>query len=129
MNKDGFILMEVIVSIMLLSIVSIALLKIDSNQNKLYQIASNKLEFVKYSSIVLDRKSTRLHNKKINLYSMIKTQYNIKNKLLIKSLKNSDIEYQQKYKNLINLDDIKLLIDEIQLRDKMGTSKYMTIKM
>ena len=129
MNRGSFILIEVIISVMLLSLVSLALLKIDSNQNRLYKIVSNKLEFTKYSSIVLNRKSTKLHNKKVNLYNLVKNNYNIKNKTLIKRLKSTDIYYRQKYKKLIELEDLKLLFDKIKLRSKDGTSKYITIKM
>ncbi len=134
-NKNGFVLIEIIVSVMLLSIVGIALLKINSNQKNLYTIASKKLEFSKYISIVVDRHSINLHNKDLNLYDLVKNKYVLKDDALIKILKDSKVKYTQKYKSIVSFkrDDnspkINILIDEIKISDKSGSSKYITINM
>ena len=131
-NKSAYILMEIIVSIIILSIVGIALLKINSNQKRLYMIAEKKLNFSRYASLVLDQHSINLHNKDINLYDLIKNRYNLKNDFEIQALKRLKIHYSQKYKSIINMkkDDknINILIDEIILSNKDGVSKFLTVK-
>ena len=134
-NKKGFILVEIIVSVMLLSFVGIALLQINSNQKKIYTLASEKLEFSKYISIVSNRHSIDLHGKEIELYELIKRKYDLKDTELIKILKNKKLKYSQKYKSVINLNApegeevINILIDEIKISDKKATSTYITIKL
>ncbi len=124
--------MEIIVSIIILSIVGLALLKINSNQKKLYLIAEKKLNFSRYVSLVLDQHSINLHNKDINLYDLVKDKYNLKNDYEIQGLKKLKIHYSQKYKSIINMkqDDksINILIDEIILSNKDGVSKFLTVK-
>ncbi len=133
-NKNGFILIEIIISVILLSVVGTALLKINSNEKSLFKIASIKLEFTRYISILANRHSINLHNKEINLYDFIKKEYDIKDEALIKTLKNSKLDYKQKYKSIVNFqtDDkknsIDLLIDEIKISDKLGTSNFITIR-
>ena len=134
-SKKGFVLIEIIVSVMLLSIVGIALLKVNSNQKNIYNIAHKKLEFSKYVSLLSNQHSEDLHGKEINLYDTVKSKYNIKDNLLIKILKNKKVKYSQDYKSVINLNldentpSINLLIDEIKLSDKKGTSTYLTVKL
>lgn len=131
-NRPAYILMEIIVSIIILSIVGIALLKINSNQKKLYMIGKKKLNFSRYASLVLGQHSINLHNKDINLYDLTKNRYNLKNDFEIQTLKKLNIHYSQKYKSVINIkkDDknINILIDEIILSNKDGVSKFLTVK-
>ena len=72
----GFILIEIIISVILLSFAGIALLKVNSNQKKFYNIAKNKLETSKKMSILANQHSIGLHKKKINLYDSIKKNTN-----------------------------------------------------
>ncbi len=131
-SKPAYILMEIIISIIILSIVGIALLKINSNQKRLYLIAEKKLNFSRYESLVLNQHSINLHNKDINLYDLIKNKYDLKNNFEIQELKKLKIHYSQKYKSIINIkkDDknINILIDEIRLSNKDGISKFLTVK-
>jgi len=135
MNKKGFILIEIIISVILLSFAGIALMKINSNQKKLYGIASDKLEFSKYISLISNRHSISLHNKEVELYELIKREYDLKDDELIKILKNKKVQYSQKYKSMVNLnqDDsdakINLLIDTIKISDKKSSSTYMTVNL
>ncbi len=130
----GFILIEVIISVMLLSLAGTALLKANSNQKKIYSITQDKLSFSKKISIITNRSSADLHNKKINLYDSIKGRYQLKNSELIKILKETEIEYAQKYKSttkfyLPNSDEsLSFLMDTIKLSNKDGTSIYLTVK-
>jgi len=131
-NKQAYILIEVIVSIMILSIVGISLLKIDSNEKKLYSIATSKLGFLQYISIPLNHHSIDMHGKEIDIYTLVKSNYNLKNDTLIKRLKKIKIHYTQKYKSIINIaqdkNSLNLLIDEITLSNKQGRSKFLTIR-
>jgi hypothetical protein len=135
MSKKGFILIEIIVSVMLLSFAGIALMKINSNQKNIYTIASKKLEFSKYISLLVNRHSIDLHNKELELYDLVKREYNLKDDELIKILKNSKVKYSQEYRSVINLnldyseEKINILIDEIKISDKKASSIYITVKL
>ncbi len=135
MNKKGFILVEIIISVMLLSFAGIALMKINSNQKNIYVIASKKLEFSKYISLLSNRHSIRLHNKEVELYDLVKREYDIKDDELIKILKDKKVKYLQKYKSVININTedienkINILIDEIKISDKKASSTYITVKL
>lgn len=135
MNKKGFILIEIITSVILLSFAGIALMKINSNQKKIYDIASQKLEFSKYISLVSNRDSISLHNKDVELYELIKKDYDLRDDELIKILKNQKVKYSQNYKSMVNLNQedskaqINLLIDEIKISDKKSISTYITVNL
>ena len=131
-DKRAYILMEVIISIMILSVVGISLLEVSSNEKKLYVISASKLEFLKYASIPLDQHSINLHRKNLNMYDLLKSKYDFKNDFLIKKLKNIEISYKQTYKSMVDFTQdktsINLLIDEIVLQNKSATSKFFTVK-
>jgi len=128
-NKKGFVLIEIIISVILLSISGIALLKVSSNQKQLHDITSKRINFSQYSSIILNNKSINLQNKDINLYSHIKYKYNLKNDALIEVLKNTNIKYTQKYNNMIKLEKHNFLIDKIKISNQDGTSTYITVQL
>ncbi len=133
MNKNGFILIEVLISIMILSFSGLALLEVASNQKKLYKYSSEKLYFSKYASIVLNEHSTDLHNKNIVLYDILKSRYDFRNESVVKKLKEMKISYKQKYKSGIKLtindnEEFNILIDEITISNDIGTTKYLTVK-
>ncbi len=127
-------LIEIMVSVMLLSFAGIALLEVNSNQKRLYSITQDKLEFSRKLSLIVNRHSINLHNKNINLYDIVKKKYKLKNDNLIKLLKNSDIKYEQNYKSMIKIDTgesrvpLAFLIDEIKLSSKKGSSRFITVK-
>ncbi len=133
MNKKAFILVEIIVSVVILSIVGIALLKVNANQKKLYSITSSKKEFSRNISIITNNHSSDLHNKDINLYDFVKDRYQLTNEELIKILKEKKVSYLQKDKSIFTLEEgektINILIDEIKISDKKSSSKYITVKM
>jgi len=131
-KKSAYILMEVIISIIILSFAGISLLKISSNEKRLYSIASFKLEFLKQISIPLNQHSINFHSKNLNIYDLLKRRYDLKNDYLIKELKKTEVHYSQKYKSVINIPtdkkSVNLLIDEIILSNKNGTARFLTIK-
>ncbi len=131
-NRSAYILMEVIVSIMILSIVGISLLKTDSNEKKLYSVATSKLGFLRYISIPLNHHSMDMHEKELDMYTLIKSSYDLKNDTLIKRLKKIKVHYTQKYKSIINIaqdkNSLNLLIDEITLSNKKGRSRFLTVR-
>ena len=131
-NKTAYILMEVIVSIAILSVVGISLLQTNSNEKKLYTIATSKLGFLKYISIPLNQHSINMHEKELSIYSLVKDRYDLHNDSFIKRLKEINIHYTQKYKSIINItqekDNINFLIDEIRLNNKEGASKFLTVR-
>ncbi len=131
MNR-GFILMEIIVSILLLSLAGIALLKVNSNQKKIYNIVEKKLNFVLLSTFVINEHSKELHKKKIILYDFLKEKYSIKNDILKKILKDTKVEYLQRYNSNMELilDEkhaVKIFIDRIKLFNNDTTLEYFTV--
>ncbi|MFK5882195.1 MAG: hypothetical protein QM482_08255 [Sulfurospirillum sp.] len=131
-NKSAYILMEVIISIIILSVVGISLLRVNSNEKRLYMISDSKLKFLKYVSIPLNQHSMDLHNKESNLYDLLKNRYDFKSDLLIKELKNTKVMYKQKYKSMVNFihdeSSVNLLIDQITLKNRSATSNFLTVK-
>jgi len=128
----GFILMEIIVSILLLSLAGIALLKVNSNQKKIYNIVEKKLNFVLLSTFVINEHSKELHKKKIILYDFLKEKYSIKNDILKKILKDTKVEYLQRYNSNMELilDEkhaVKIFIDRIKLFNNDTTLEYFTV--
>jgi hypothetical protein len=132
-RKKGFLLMEIIISILLLSVVGIALLKMNANQQKIYNITANKIEYSRYISILLNIHDVYLDNKSYNMYNIVKSRYNIQDKELINILKKIKINYKQKYKSMINLklrdkkNSVKFIFDEINLSGKKGISTFSTV--
>ena len=124
--------MEVIVSIVILSIVGISLLKVNSNEKKLYTIASSKIKFLRYVSVPLSQHSIDLHRKDLDMYDMLKDRYDFRNDKLIQELKNIKINYSQKYKSMVSFSrektNVNLLIDEIVLKNKKASSRFLTVK-
>lgn len=129
----GFVLVEIIISVMLLSFAGMALLKVNFDQKKLYEIAKSKLELSKQISIVTNMHSQDLHKKNLNLYEVVKRKYKLKNKNLIKTLKKQDVDYTQVYSSMIKLsseadeNSLSLLIDNIKISTKKSTSIYVTV--
>lgn len=128
-NKKGFILVEIIISVLLLSITSIALIKVSSNQKHIYFLSKNKLYFSQYSSILTNRHNINFHQKDVTLYDVIKNDYVIKNDELINILKDTKIKYTQDYASMIKLEKLNFLVDEIRVSDKKGTSRYKTVQL
>lgn len=124
--------MEIIVSILLLSLAGIALLKVNSNQKKIYNIVEKKLNFVLLSTFVINEHSKELHKKKIILYDFLKEKYSIKNDILKKILKDTKVEYLQRYNSNMELilDEkhaVKIFIDRIKLFNNDTTLEYFTV--
>ncbi len=132
MNRDGFILMEIIISVILLSLTGIALFSVSSNEEKLNTIALKKLKASKKISAVINQHSINLHNKKLVLYELLKNRYSIKNRKLTKILKNSSYQYREKFSSNIKIEtennDIDILIDKITISDKNFNFNYLTLK-
>lgn len=136
-NKKGFVLIEIIISVILLCVVGLALLKANSNQKNIYSIVSNKLEFSKYVSILSNQHSIEFHNTDINLYELVKNRYTLKDEVLISILKDTKVHYLQEYKSIILLNTqtnenapiLNIIIDEIRIFGKQGVSRYLTVKL
>lgn len=136
-NKKGFVLIEIIISVVLLSIVGLALLKANSNLKNIYSIVTNKLEFSKYVSILSNQHTIEFHNKDIELYELIKNRYTLKDEVLISILKDTKVHYWQEYKSMILLNSqsnenaqvLNIIIDEMRVSSKQGVSRYLTVKL
>ena len=124
--------MEIIISVILLSLTGIALFSVSSNEEKLNTIALKKLKASKKISAVINQHSINLHNKKLVLYELLKNRYSIKNRKLTKILKNSSYQYREKFSSNIKIEtennDIDILIDKITISDKNFNFNYLTLK-
>ncbi len=131
-SKPAYILLEVIVSIIILSIVGISLLRVNSAEKRLYTMGLTRLDFLKQASIPLNQHSIDLHKKTLNIYDSVKYRYDLKNDFLIKELKKVEISYSQKYKSMVNItqngNSVNLLIDEIVLKNKKTTTRFLTVR-
>ena len=128
-TTKGYILIEVIISIMILSMVSLAIYKISSNEKQLIFMAHKRLKSIRVMSIPLNRHSVYLDKRDLNLYDLIKDDYNLKNDFLIKELKNKKVKYIENYKSDIKISSNQnILIDEIILKFNKITEKFITLR-
>ena len=124
MNKKAFTLIEVIISISLLSIVITTVLKIKENNflniEKFKNINSD-MELLSIASIVGNNKKD--NNSHFYLDEIIKNA----NDELHKKLKNTKVYVKSKTKDSINIDDKTITINETKYSiDKRASTKIYT---
>jgi prepilin-type N-terminal cleavage/methylation domain-containing protein len=93
-NKNAFTLIEVLVSVVILSSVAVILFEISTNAKSNYTFLKDKSDFSTLSSVALTHSNQKYHNKNMNLYEFIKYDYKIKDDDLRKYLKSKKINYE-----------------------------------
>jgi len=96
-TKQGFTLIEVLVSVVILSVVAVGLFDVSSKGKQNYIFLKEKTEFDRLSSLALmhnDQK--KYHNKEKTLYDFIRYDYNIDDDDLRKYLKTKKVNYRHK---------------------------------
>ncbi len=93
MNKKAFTLIEVLVSVVILSTVAVMLFEISTNSKSNFSFLSKKGDFTTLSSIPLMHNDQALHNSEKNLYEFIRDDYDIKDDELRKYLKEQKVHY------------------------------------
>jgi competence protein ComGC len=130
-DKKSFTLVEVLISITIISIVGLALLKLNANSTKMINYLSEKSGTNEHISLFAVNLNEDLHNKKKSLYEIIEKKYNIRNDDVRKALKNK--EYNIKYKeisvtNLLEEDvEDNELVDENANDEESQASLILTI--
>ena len=94
-EKNAFTLIEVLMSIAIISIVGLALLQLNANSTKMINYLFEKGGTNEHISILSINLDEDLDKKNKSLYEIIERKYNIKNDDIRKSLK--AIEYDIKY--------------------------------
>ncbi len=92
-TKRGFTLIEVLVSIVILSVVAVGLFDVSAKGKQNYIFLKEKTEFDRLSSLAFMHNSQKLHNKDKTLYDFIRYDYNIDDDDLRKYLKTKKVNY------------------------------------
>jgi prepilin-type N-terminal cleavage/methylation domain-containing protein len=95
MNKKAFTLIEVLVSVVILSTVAVMLFEISTNSKNNFSFLSSKASFTTLASLPLMQNDTKYHNSDKPLFEYIKYDFDIKDDELRKYLKEKKIHYDQ----------------------------------
>ncbi len=100
MRKDAFTLIEVMVSVMIITVVIASLLKMKSNNSYMLNSLKNQSNTKQYISLLIPNKDYGYENKETRLDALIK-EFNVDDELR-KKLKNLKVKII--YKKIISLD-------------------------
>ncbi|MEO1954959.1 MAG: prepilin-type N-terminal cleavage/methylation domain-containing protein [Campylobacterales bacterium] len=100
MKKDAFTLIEVMVSVMIITVVIASLLKMKSNNSYMLNSLKNQSNTKQYISLLIPNKDYGYENKETRLDALIK-EFNVDDELR-KKLKNLKVKII--YKKIISLD-------------------------
>jgi len=95
MNKKAFTLIEVLVSVVILSTVAVLLFEISTNSKNSFSYLSQKASFTTLSSLPLMHNNPKYHNSDKTLFNYIRDEYEIKDDDLRRYLKERKIHYTQ----------------------------------
>ncbi len=95
MNKKAFTLIEVLVSVVILSTVAVLLFEISTNSKNSFSYLSQKAGFTTLSSLALMHNDSKYHNSDKTLFEYIRYDFDIKDDELRKYLKEQKIHYFQ----------------------------------
>ncbi len=130
--KKGFVLVEVLISVLLLSVVTVSVLKILSTQKRINHLEQKRTAFLNYATLLINNHNIGFINQTKSLYSIIRDRYIIKNDRLIKIVKDIKISYRQNYYSTISLERNgkkgTLIVDKIVLTNKDGTMTIFTVQ-
>jgi len=93
--KRGFTLIEIVITVMIISVIGFALLQMQSNTIKTLELLDKRLKVNKYSSFIFSNISQNFHNKDKTVYEFIKDRYNLDDDDLILYLKEKEYGYTQ----------------------------------
>ena len=138
MNKKAFTLIEVLVSVVILSTVAVLLFEISTNSKSSFSYLSKKASFTTLASLPLIHNNQKYHNRDKTLFEYIRYDFDIKDDDLRKYLKETKIHYyQEEFSNFSplsegddeviedtnqekeqNMMDFTIMFDKIQISDK-----------
>jgi len=108
MKKKAFTLVEVLFSIVLISIIGLALLQSSSNNTKLIGYGTKKRDFIHKFSIFCINMNEDLHNKSKTLYDLLNNKYSLDDKTR-KILKQKKYLLKSKAVDTIVLEDSEVI--------------------
>jgi prepilin-type N-terminal cleavage/methylation domain-containing protein len=99
MNRKAFTLIEVLVSVVILSTVAVLLFEISTNSKNNFSFLSKKADFASIASIPLMHSSQKYNNSDKTLYEYIRYDYDIKDDDLRKYLKEKKLhlDYEDEF--------------------------------
>ena len=116
-KKKAFSLIEVLISIIILSIVGVGLFQISANSKHNFSYIENKKRFDALASIAFVHNNIAKHNKDKNLYEFLRYDFNLsKYDELRKILKDYNIHYSHE-----SISDIKPFEDDNETQENMLT--------
>ncbi len=124
--KQGISLIEVLISVMLISLVIVSLLQIKENNLHFLEKSKDRIKYNSYISMIALDNTIELRNKNIYLGDNI----DFKDDKIRKELKNIKIEVKDKEDDLIefNVDDYSLIINikqtSFNIEDKIKKHFY-----
>lgn len=95
MNRKAFTLIEVLVSVVILSTVAVLLFEISTNSKSNFSYLSQKASFTTLSSLPLIHNNQKYHNSDKTLFDFIRDDFDIKDDEFRKYLKNKKVHYDQ----------------------------------
>jgi prepilin-type N-terminal cleavage/methylation domain-containing protein len=95
MNKKAFTLIEVLVSVVILSTVAVMLFEISTNSKNNFSFLSSKASFTTLASLPLMQNDIKYHNSDKTLFEYVKYDFDIKDDELRKYLKEQKVHYDQ----------------------------------
>ena len=145
--KKAFTLIEIVITVLIISIIGFALLQMQSNTIKSLELLDTRLKVNKYSSFIFSKITKNLHEKHKSVYEFIQDRYNITDDELLEYLKNKEYRYFQEELFFLNFgenedgenemmqeqsqnddevtDEIKkqgILIERVSIKDEMNNS-------
>ena len=93
--KKGFTLVEIVITVMIISIVGMGLLQTHSNSMKTLELINSRMEVNKFSTFIFSNISKNLHQKQRTVYEFIKDRYQINDDDIIDYLKSATYLYTQ----------------------------------
>lgn len=95
MNRRGFSLVEVIISVAILAIVAVYLFQISSSTKTNIAFLNDKASFATKASLLMVHNNQNFHNSDKDLYEYVREQYEIKDDDLRRYLKSQKLHYEQ----------------------------------
>ena len=103
--RSAFTLIEVMVSVVIISFVSVGLFGLQNNTTHNLELIKKQRHLALVASPLLVREDINLHNKTRTLYDFLKERYNLRYDTMIEALKNTTLTYTQEEFAFISLDE------------------------
>lgn len=103
--RSAFTLIEVMVSVVIISFVAVGLFGLQNNTTHNLELIKKQRHLALVASPLLVREDINLHNKTRTLYDFLKERYNLRYDTMIEALKNTTLTYTQEEFAFISLDE------------------------